>query len=235
MISFKIGKNPLYEKLYFDVFGDDADFISQICDTSKVFSIYDDGIFCGGLCLFDVSVNGFSGAYLYAICVDKNMRGRGYAKALISYTKEYCESNAYSFIITVPAEKSLFSYYKASGFSHIGYGIISITGENTLFSPPCDVYFKDFDRDFDKLYSLHLANDTLIKPFDMFKLSLDGFDIKYAFSHTSSGYLLTKDKQSVYLSLDGTCYKACEKALIMIIDENFVFPNSALCDVLFEI
>ncbi|MBO5212107.1 MAG: GNAT family N-acetyltransferase [Clostridia bacterium] len=235
MITFKIGKNPLYEKLYFEVFGDREEFISQICDTSTVVSVYDGDAFCGGACLFDVSVNGFSGAYLYAVCVNTNMRGKGYASALINYIKEYCVKGGYSFILTVPAEKGLFSYYKRLGFTNICYGAISLTGESTQIITPCDVYFEDFDGDFQRLYGLHLENDTIIKPFTVFKLSLDGLNVKYAFSDTASGYCVFKGEECVFASISGTAYKACEKALVMITDENFVFPNGTLCDLLFEI
>ena len=61
----------------------------------------------------------FKGAYLCGIATKPEVRGRGYASALIEYAISRLENIDIFYLI--PAEKSLFNYYKRFGFEPFTY------------------------------------------------------------------------------------------------------------------
>lgn len=61
--------------------------------------------------------NHFFGKYIYAVATGKEFRGRGYAKKLLSYAELAAQELRSSFLILVPAEKSLFSFYEKLGYT----------------------------------------------------------------------------------------------------------------------
>ncbi len=64
---------------------------------------------------FDCTLGEKRLAYLYAIAVRKDCRGKGIGSRLISFSTAYLQN--YDGILLVPAEESLFSYYEKFGFS----------------------------------------------------------------------------------------------------------------------
>lgn len=59
----------------------------------------------------------YCGRYLYGVATIEEARGRGLSRILVRHIKDYYTAAGEDFIITRPAEESLFPFYKAQGFS----------------------------------------------------------------------------------------------------------------------
>lgn len=238
MISFKTGASSSYINGFHNIFGDDYDFINKIIENAgNVFEIYDEGDFCGGLCVFDISLKvGFeikSGAYIYGAFILDDKRGRGYFKLLCDHVCDFYQNEFYDFVLTIPASHALFSLYEHLGFSDKAYGVISLLGEDSELSLPEGTIFKDFDGDFSSLYFMHIENDGIIKIFDLFKSTLEDFEIKYISYNGKDGYALFDNGELIFASCDFLTYTKRLKGLIRKLT-SFDVPSDFLCDVLFE-
>ena len=239
MIHIERGATDNYRDGFHSVFGDDYNFIDFIINTAdEVFEIYDDDVFCGGLCAFDISIKENyalkSGAYIYGAFVCERARGRGFFKLLCEHVREFYENEFYDFIFTVPADESLFSLYEHLGFTIPLRGVVSVFGENGTVALPDDTEIRDFDGDFHSLYFIHIQNDALLKTFDLFKASVADFDIKYIDCNFEHGYALFKDDMLLFASAPFVSYESKVKGLLMPITE-INAPSELLCDILFEI
>ncbi len=240
MISVRQGVTDDYKNGFFSVFGDDYDFIDKITGiASEIFEIYDNEKFCGGLCVFDVSFkHGYSiksGAYIYGAFIVPSERGRGLFKRLMDHVREFYENEFYDFLLTIPADASLFPLYEGLGFTTTISGVISLLGDETSIILPQGASLEDFDGDFKALYFIHIESDTLVKTFDIFKASVDGFEIKYLTQAGARlGYTLFDGDILIYASGKGVLYNGAKKGLLMPLTD-FDCPKGLLCDILFEI
>ena len=239
MITFKNGASSEYIDGFCNIFGDSKEFVHKIISLSnEVFEIYEDGAFCGGLCAIDVSLNIGnsikSGAYIYGAFICERARGRGLFRKLCEYVHAYYCEELYDFMMTIPADSSLFELYHGLGFTHQLNGVISLCGDTTAVILPQDVEFSDFDGDFGALYFMHIQNDDLIKTYDIFKQSVCDFDIKYIDFGTERGYALFDSDALVFASGKFVKNATAKKGALMKITD-FEVPKSVLCDILFEI
>lgn len=65
---------------------------------------------------FDCSLDGKKAAYLYGIATFKMHQGKGIGSKLVLEGVAYLKKQGYAVILLVPAEESLFGYYKRFGF-----------------------------------------------------------------------------------------------------------------------
>lgn len=102
-------------RLWHTVFGDDQGGIKNYLDKylDCVLLYITEGKIIGMLSLLPLKYNGMDGKYVYAVATDPSFRGRGVASKLI----RYCSDEI--FLLLVPAEKSLFTYYQRLGFNPI--------------------------------------------------------------------------------------------------------------------
>jgi hypothetical protein len=238
LISFKTGASSEYIDGFHNVFGDNYDFINKIIGVSgNVFEIYDDSAFCGGLCVFDISLKVYNeiktGAYIYGAFILESKRGCGYFKLLLDHVSDFYANEFYDFVLTIPAKSELFSLYEHLGFTDTAYGVISVLGEETKLSLPSDTAIEAFDGDFFRLYFMHVENDGILKIFDLFKCSVEDFEIKYISHGQSEGYALFDNGKLIFASADFANYEKKKKGLIKKLTA-FDVPNDFLCDVLFE-
>ena len=131
MITFKNGASAEYVDGFCKIFGDSKEFVHKIISISnEVFEIYEDGVFCGGLCAIDVSIrvdNAIkSGAYIYGAFICESARGRGLFRKLCEYVHAYYCEELYDFMMTIPANASLFELYKGLGFGHYLDGVVKL-------------------------------------------------------------------------------------------------------------
>ncbi|MBR5855696.1 MAG: GNAT family N-acetyltransferase [Bacteroidales bacterium] len=63
----------------------------------------------------------YHGRYLYGVATIEEARGRGLSRVLVEQIKDYYTAGCEDFIITRPAEESLFPFYKAQGFTQSLY------------------------------------------------------------------------------------------------------------------
>ena len=91
------------------------------------------GEIASSLFLLDCRIGNYKGKCVYCAMTKYAHRGKGYMKKLLDYSYNYCKENGFDFLFLVPAEKSLFDYYKACGFENFGVSRIH-TINNTV--PP---------------------------------------------------------------------------------------------------
>ena len=72
------------------------------------------------LFLLDCKIGDYNGKCVYCAMTKYNARGKGYMKTLLDYSYQFCCENGFDFLFLVPAEKSLFDYYKKCGFENFG-------------------------------------------------------------------------------------------------------------------
>ena len=72
------------------------------------------------LFLLDCSIGKYRGKCVYCAMTKYAYRGKGYMKKLLDFSYNYCCDNGFDFLFLVPAEKSLFDYYKKCGFENFG-------------------------------------------------------------------------------------------------------------------
>ncbi len=113
---------PLLTKLWGKCFGDDPKevngFWSATFDRIQVYTARDGNSLTAMACVIPtqfVDEEGESHAcgYIYAVCTDPQYRGRGICKNLMEYIHKNC---GFAYTALVPAEESLFSFYKKFGY-----------------------------------------------------------------------------------------------------------------------
>lgn len=72
------------------------------------------------LFLIDCSIGGYKGKCVYCAMTAYSHRGKGYMRELLDFSYNYCQQNGFDFLILIPAEKSLFDYYRKVGFKEFG-------------------------------------------------------------------------------------------------------------------
>ncbi len=238
MITFKNGASAEYIDGFCKIFGDDKEFVQKIISISnEVFEIYENNVFCGGLCVIDISIrvdNAIkTGAYIYGAFICESARERGLFRKLCEHVHGFYSNEFYDFMLTIPASASLFEFYRGLGFTHALDGVISLCGDTTAVILPQGTTFSDFDGDFSSLYFMHIQNDNLIKTYDIFKQSVCDFDIKYIEFDGKRGYALFDGDALVFASGDFVRNATAKKGLLMKLTD-FEIPD-LLCDILFEI
>ena len=72
------------------------------------------------LFLLDCKIGDYKGKCVYCAMTKYSHRGKGYMQELLNFSYDYCKENGFDFLFLVPAEPSLFDYYKKCGFEKFG-------------------------------------------------------------------------------------------------------------------
>ncbi|MBO5944839.1 MAG: GNAT family N-acetyltransferase [Clostridia bacterium] len=130
-------------------------FSSVVTPTIKV-----NGEIVSSLFLLDCNIGRYKGKCVYCAMTKYSERGKGYMKKLLDFSYNYCLDNGFDFLFLVPAEESLFEYYKKCGFENFGIhrkhlfnGDIPITKEKLKF---------DYTIEFEKSVYEYWENSCLI-------------------------------------------------------------------------
>lgn len=140
MIDFAETKDiEQIKKLWRGVFGDsDAEIESYLLSYLGCVLLYTEKrVVKGMLSMLPVAIGEKRGRYIYAVATEPEARGRGISTKLIQYANDYILGNGEYFSILVPAEKSLFEFYKKRGyasvsavkrfeFDNMGFGDVSL-------------------------------------------------------------------------------------------------------------
>lgn len=116
-------------KLWQEVFGDDEEYISLFFKRaffdSECFAYAENEEIISALYLLksNISYCGkiYRGRYLYAAATAEKYRGRGLMSCLISEAEAYVRSQELDFIALVPADESLYDYYKRFSYEPLMY------------------------------------------------------------------------------------------------------------------
>ena len=79
-----------------------------------------DGEIISSLFLLDCKIGDYNGKCIYCAMTKYAHRGKGYMKKLLDFSYAYCKKNGFDFLFLVPAEESLFDYYRVCGFENFG-------------------------------------------------------------------------------------------------------------------
>lgn len=83
------------------------------------------------LFLLDCNIGEYKGKCVYCAMTKYAFRGKGYMKKLLNFSYDYCLNNGYDFLFLIPAEESLFDYYKKCEFINFGIHRKHIFDDNT--------------------------------------------------------------------------------------------------------
>lgn len=100
------------------------------------------------LFLLDCKIGDYKGKCVYCAMTKYAHRGKGYMKKLLDFSYDYCKDNNFDFLFLVPAEKSLFDYYKTCGFMTFGIGRVhtindTVPTERELLKYENEIEFDD--------------------------------------------------------------------------------------------
>lgn len=120
----KVKDFPQLKKMWADVFGDsDAvinNFFENTAEAQNIFCAFCNGKPVSVLYAIDSTIafcdDAYKAYYVYAVCTEKEYRGKGLMKALFDELEKTAKSRNVSYLFLVPAENSLFSMYEKIGF-----------------------------------------------------------------------------------------------------------------------
>lgn len=128
------GDVPEIHALWHKGFGDAAAFVDSFyqrcCKLEHTFLLREDGVLCTmtaappvTLCLPDGTKA--KGAYIYALTTNPAARGKGFGQILLKYADFYLAEHGVDCAVLVPAEPSLFQFFRAAGYDH-GFAISEV-------------------------------------------------------------------------------------------------------------
>lgn len=107
-------------QLWQEAFGDPEDFIDLFFregySPDRCHCLEENGVPASALYWFDCWLKSRRLAYIYGVATLKSHRGKGLAGQLLRQTHELLRSRGYAGVILVPAEHSLFDYYRKFGY-----------------------------------------------------------------------------------------------------------------------
>lgn len=121
MIEFaKLNDRDELTALWQETFDEDKavcqSFFENIFASTVTPVIRENGEIVSSMFLIPCKIGEYNGKYVYCAMTKKEFRGKGYMKELLNYSYN-CD-----FLCLVPAEASLFEYYKKCGFEKFGIG-----------------------------------------------------------------------------------------------------------------
>lgn len=176
-------------KLWKDIFKDTDEYIDIFfkykfsCDNT--FVIYEGEEVVSTIYAEDITFNykgeKISGVYLCGILTKEDRRGKGYAKELISYAVNHFKDKKIIFLI--PANQSLFSFYKQSGFRPFTYiDKVTVTEKEDK-----DIKFKEiFDKEKVSYYYNNSRDELYV---ERSSLMFDAIGECYKFLIFEDGYI----------------------------------------------
>lgn len=110
--------------LWQTVFDEDKEvceiFFESVFPLSRALIYRENGEIVSSLFLLNCSLGEFAGLCIYCAMTRSDFRGKGYMKKLLSFADGYRKEKQLDFLFLVPAEESLFEYYKKCGFEKFG-------------------------------------------------------------------------------------------------------------------
>jgi len=123
---------PQLQALWKKVFGDADKFISLIFDSvikpenALVIKLSNTIVSMLYILPYRMKIRSriLSAAYIYGVATDSDFRGKGYMKQLMNEALNEIKNRNYDIAVLIPAENSLFDFYKQYGFTNIiNYGL----------------------------------------------------------------------------------------------------------------
>lgn len=152
------------EKMWQSIFLEETqvveNFFQNIYDTTVTPVIKIDGEIVSSLFLLDCKIGEYTGKCVYCAMTKYAHRGKSYMKELLDFSYNYCKENSFDFLFLVPAEKSLFDYYKTCGF--MTFGISRIHTVNDTIPPERELLKYECEIEFDSSVTEYWKNSCTI-------------------------------------------------------------------------
>lgn len=107
-------------RLWAEAFGDSEEticrFLDNICKNNIVVYTQNDDVI-GMASVLPVSCKEEKGRYVYAVATAKSHMGQGICRKIMAFIEEFAKNMGESFLILVPADESLFDFYKKMGYN----------------------------------------------------------------------------------------------------------------------
>ncbi len=121
---------PARRRLWQEAFGDTDAFLDLFERTAfssdRCLCLYEGGALAAALYWFDCTVRDRACAYVYAVAVAENFRGRGYCRALMEEAHKRLAARGYAWAVLVPGDDGLFGLYHKLGYRPFG-GVREVT------------------------------------------------------------------------------------------------------------
>lgn len=213
---------PSMRELWKEAFGDSDEaldsFFNTAFSTQRCRVVANGNEVLGALYIFDCQYKNRKIAYIYAVATRKKARGQGICKKLTEDTHAYLKSNGYAGALLVPAEPSLFEFYKK-----LGYKTCSAIGELEAFASNDIIAVKQIEKsEFTDNRRLFLPENGIVQENE----NVD-FLAEYASFYKGEDFLLTAYKKGnslIGVELLGNAEKApfilgalgCDKGIFRI-------------------
>lgn len=112
------------------------------------------------LFLLDCKIGNYKGKCVYCAMTKYTHRGKGYMKKLLDFSYDFCKENEFDFLFLVPAEKSLFDYYKTCGFEK--FGISRVHTINDTIPQTKELLKCDYHIEFDNSVIKYWENSCIV-------------------------------------------------------------------------
>ena len=107
--------------LWKEAFGDSEEYVKKFFDKmngeKNMILRIEEGKTVSMASMLPVKCGNYRGRYIYAVATAEKCRGRGYCRQIMAFIHDYMAEGGENFAILVPAEKSLFDFYKKMGYS----------------------------------------------------------------------------------------------------------------------
>ena len=117
---------PSLKALWKEAFSDNDEFINAFFSLGfseqRALCVLENKELAGALYWFDMEYKDEKIAYIYGVATAKKFRGKGIGTAMMKKAKDHLSDKGYSAITLVPAQESVFGFYKKLGykvFTHI--------------------------------------------------------------------------------------------------------------------
>ncbi len=135
-------------------------FFNTVFETVATPVIKIDGEIVSSLFLLDCEIGNYKGKCVYCAMTRYNHRGKGYMKKLLDFSYDYCKEKGFDFLFLVPAEKSLFDYYKTCGFEN--FGISRVHTINDTIPQRKELLKYDYRIEFDNSVIKYWENSCIV-------------------------------------------------------------------------
>ncbi len=128
-INDKTQLSEMWQSVFLEESSVTDSFFENIFDKTVTPIIKIDNEIVSSLFLLPCKIGEYEGKCVYCAMTSYTHRGKGYMKNLLDFSYEYCKENGFDFLFLVPAEKSLFDYYKSCGFTQFGISRVHAVSE----------------------------------------------------------------------------------------------------------
>lgn len=221
------------KKLWIEIFKDSPDFVDGFLNhvnfETDIIVCESKGRIYSMASFINMNFKNFKGKYLYALATSLSKRKQHMASSIINFAKKYFCESGYNFIITVPANAKLISFYESLGFDKKSYkrSYIEEGSAFKIFPKPigCETLFQmrqnfgsfaNFDYNFFEFVYKDLIDDGW---------HILGYDDSYVICKADEDVLIVRESSGKFVPLCFANALGFNKAQVSCYDSEEVFSQ----------